>query len=272
MKKLLCPIDFSAVSANGMEYACHLAKALQASLTLLYVRTSIWPEAIQLQPESRNSNEEIQSRLLVFKQEVQHEFGIICDYHIEQTTDTFANVVATKAADYDMVVMGTNGADNTYQYVFGSNTYQVIETSSCPIVVVPEECTYHPLDLMIYAFDPDTNPIFLIDQLKKLSTPLGTELRVVHIAEEKPSSESRRKMEILRDAVRARESKSLTWSFDFQYSKDVWWALDRYMKDNKAGMLAFSFHHRTLIEKLFNENVIKRIAMVADYPVYVFLR
>jgi nucleotide-binding universal stress UspA family protein len=272
MNNVLCPVDFSAISVNGMEYASHLAKALHASLTLLYVRTSIWPEAVQLEQEWRKSNEEIQSRLSLFKNEIQNEFGITCSYHIEQTIGTFEETVATVARHYDLVVMGTNGADNSYQYVFGSNTYKVIEKSSCPILVVPEGCMYRPVDLMIYAYDPDTNPIFLIEQLRKLSAPLNTELRILHIAEEKPSEEARRKMEILRDAVKAREPENITWSFDFQYSSDVWWALDRYMKTSKAGMLALSFHHRSLIEKLFDENVIKKITMTANYPVYVFLR
>ncbi len=272
MKKILCPVDFTDVSANGMEYASHLAKALQASLTLLYVRSSIWPEAVQLKKESSESNEEIQSGLSLFKNEIQKEFGIDCNYHIETTIDTLEDTIASFAKHYDLVVMGTNGADNTYQFVFGSNTYQVIERSDCPIVVVPEGCIYRPIDLMIYAYDPDTNPIFLIDQLKKLSTPLNTELRVLHVAEDKPSAEVKHRIDILRDAVKARESKNLTWSFDFQYSKDVWWALNQYMTTSRAGMLALSFHHRSLIESLFNENVIKKITMVADYPVYVFWR
>lgn len=272
MKKILCPVDFTDVSANGMEYASHLAKALHARLTLLYVRTSIWPEAVQLKNESSKSNEEIQSSLTLFKGEVQKEFGIDCDYHIETTTDTLENTVASFAKQYDLVVMGTNGADNTYQYVFGTNTFQVIEQSKCPIIVVPQGCAYQPIDKIIYAYDPDTNPIFLIDQLKELSSSLDTQIRVVHIAEAKPSDEVAHKMEILRDAVKARASRSFDWSFDFQYSKDVWWALDQYMVANKGSMLALSFHHRSLIEKLFNEDVIEKVTMVADYPVYVFWR
>jgi len=272
MKKILCPVDFSDVSANGMEYASYLAKALQASLTLLHVRTSIWPEAVQLKQESRRSNEEIHSALSLFKEEVQKEFSIDCSYHIENTTGTVDETVASFAKQYDLVVMGTNGADDTYQYVFGTNTFQVIERSNSPIIVVPQGCVYQPVDRIIYAYDPDTNPIFLIDQLRNLSSSLSTEIRVLHIAEDKPSAEVKRKMEILRDAVKARASKKFDWSFDFQYSKDVWWALDQYMVANKGSMLALSFHHRSLFEKLFNEDVIKKVTMVADYPVYVFWR
>lgn len=270
MKKILCPIDFSEASTNGLEYASQLAKAMSANLTLLYVRTSIWPEAVQLEEEIKESNEAIASELSLFAGEARKEFGILCDYHISQTTDTIEQTVAHHSSQYDLTVMGTNGADNNYQYVFGSHTFQVIQKSKCPVLVVPIGVCYRPVDLMVYAYDPETNPIFLIDELKKLAAPLGAGIKVLHIAKEEPSDEVNRKLEILQEAVKARGPKDISWNFDFQYSNEVSWALDQYMKNNKADMLALSFHHRTLMDNLFNENVVKRISLMAEYPVFVF--
>lgn len=270
MNKILCPIDFSEASKNGMEYAANLAKVLKAKLTLLYVRTSIWPEAIQLERELNESNEAIQSRLSLFAIEVQKEFDIPCDYLIEQTTDTFEEAIAARSIYYDLVVMGTNGADTFYQYVYGSNSFHVIENSKCPVLMVPEGCSYRPINVMIYGYDPDTNPVFLIEQLKKMALPLNAEVRLLHIAEEKPSAETKRKMEILQDVIKDRESKQISWSFDFEYSNEVSWALDQYFKIHNGDILALSFHQRSLFEKLFKENVVKQISMVANYPVFVF--
>lgn len=270
MNKILCPIDFSEASKNGMEYAANLAKALKAKLTLLYVRTSIWPEAIQLERELSESNEAIQSRLSVFAVEVHKEFSIPCDYLIEQTTDTFEETVAARSAHYDLIVMGTNGADTFYQYVYGSNSFHVIENSKCPVLIIPEECTYRPISKMIYAYDPDTNPVFLVEQLKKMAIPLNAEVRLLHITEEKPSAETRRKMEILQDVIKDWASKQISWSFDFEHSQEVSWALDRYLKIHNGDILALSFHQRSLFQKLFKENVVRQISMVANYPVFVF--
>lgn len=270
VKNILCPVDFSDASRNGLEYASQLAKKISAHLTLLYVRTSIWPEAVQLEEEIKDSNESIASKLSLIASEVHKEFGILCNYHIKQTTDTAEETIADHSKQYDLVVMGTNGADDYYQYVFGSHTFHVIAKSKCPVVVVPVGVGYRPVRLLVYAYDPDTNPIFLIEELKKLAVHLNAEVRVLHITEEKPSEEENRKLEILKEAVRVREPKNIAWTFDYQYSHEVSWALDQYMKRNKGDMLALSFHHRTLIDNLFNENVVKRISMMAEYPVFVF--
>lgn len=272
MKKILCLVDFSEASANGLEYAARLTRALEATLTILYIRTTIWPEAVQLEEEIKTSNEMIGARLNLFASEVHKEFGVPCNFHIEPSTVTFEETVASVASRYDLIVMGTNGADTFYQYAFGTHSFHVAEKSNCPVIIVPEGVTYRPIRLMMYAYDPETNPIFLIENLKKIATPLGTEVHVLHVTEGKPSEETAHKMKILSDAVQARAPRTISMTFDFQYSDDIAWTLNTYMKQNKGDMLALSFHHRNLFEKLFSENVIKQISMVAEYPIFIFWR
>jgi len=270
MKKILCPVDFSESSMNGVEYASHLARDLGASLTLLNVRISIWPEARQLEQEVKDSDDALRSKMVAAAIEIEKEFKIPCRYHIEDTTDTLEGAVSELATEYNLVVIGTNGADTFYQYAFGSNSYRVIEKSKCPIIVVPIHYAYRPLHSLVYAYDPDTNPIFLVEQLKQLTISLNATIKVLHITEEKVTDEVRRKMEILEGAIKARESKATKWTFDFTHADEVGWALNQYMKIHDADMLVLSFHHRSLMEKLFTENVVKQISMVASYPVFIF--
>lgn len=271
MKKILCPVDFTEPAKQGMEYASHLTKALGASLSLLYVRPTIWPEAIQLEHEIKESNESILSWLSIYAKGIHEEFGVFCDYHLEDTTKTFEQAVTQLAHRYDLIVMGTNGADSSYQYVFGTHSFQVMHESKCPVVLIPEGYAYKPLHEIVYAYDHETNPLFVTEQLRKLAAPLGANVKVLHILEEKPSADTKRKMEILEDAIKAREPRNVSWSFDFQYAQDVPLTLDHYMREGTGrDLLALSFHHRSLLEKLFSENVIKKISMIADYPVFTF--
>ncbi len=270
MKSILCPTDFKEAGNNGIEYAAQLAQSLSASLTITHVRPSIWPEAIQLKKEERASTESISGMLKRMAEETHATFHIPCHFHLEATSQTIEQAIATMANQYDLLVLGTNGADDYYQLLFGSNAFHVIEKAKCPVIVVPQGYAYSPLRSMVYAYDPDTNPIFLIDQLKKLVNPLGTVVRVLHIAEDKPSTETDRKMTIMKEAIAARTPKSMFWSFDFQYAEDVAWGLDHYMKTHGGNILALSFHHRSLLTKLFTQNVVKQITMTAEYPLFVF--
>lgn len=270
MKKILCPVDFSAAATNGMEYAAQLAKDLSASLTLLYVRPSIWPEAVQLEQEVAVGLESIGERLKVCSQEVNTAFGISCDSHIEQTTDTVEMAIASEAGNFDMIVMGTNGADDVYQYVFGTHSFHVIERAKCPVIIIPDGYSYRPIRKIVYAHDPEKNPVFLIEQLKALAFPLNAEVKVLHIATEKRTREVEQKMQAMMEALKVRETRHIPWSLDFQYSEEVPDALDHYLRIHEADMLALSCHHRTWIEKLFKPDVVREISMIADYPVLAF--
>jgi hypothetical protein len=129
---------------------------------------------------------------------------------------------------------------------------------------------FKSIHTLIYAHHPDTNPIFLIDQLKTIVEPLNVGIKVVHVTEENPSAATKHKLEILRQAVMVRKLKGKEWSFDSLHSQDVGWALDQYMKNHRGDILALSFHHRLLLDKLFTQNVVKQMTMIAEYPVLVF--
>jgi len=270
MKSILCPTDFKEAGNNGIEYAAQLAQSLSASLTITHVRPSIWPEAIQLEKEVQESTESISGMLKRMAEETHAMFHIPCHFHLEATSQTIEQAIAAMANKYDLLVMGTDGADDYYQLVFGSNAFHVIEKAKCPVIVVPRGNSYKPLRSMVYAFDPDTNPLFLIDQLEKLVDTLGTRVRVLNVAEDKPSEETGKKIALMKDAIAARNPNSLFWEFEHEYAENAARGLDHYMKTHEADILALSFHDRSLLTKLFTQNVVKEITMIAEYPLFVF--
>jgi nucleotide-binding universal stress UspA family protein len=268
-QRVLCPIDFSEVSTNAIEYAAGLTRSLHGRLTFLYVRTSIWPEARQLEKETHHSDESITEWFAKIEDLVKKEFGISSDHIIQSTTDTFEEVAADFSERYDLIVMGSHGADNLYKYFLGSNSFHLVEKSKCPVVVVPQSYLYQPVKQIIYAYDPETNPIFLVDQLKRFAGLLHAAVCVLHISPHELSGTSDLRRDILEKAVLAREPKGIDWSFDYQNSKDVVWELNKYLRDHKADMLALSFHHHSLMEQVRGGDIVKEICATAEFPIFV---
>jgi nucleotide-binding universal stress UspA family protein len=270
MQAILCPTDFTETANNGIEYAAQVARSLNRHLLLTYVRPSIWPEAIQLDREVMVSTRNISELLYQKCREIQMKYDVTCLFHLEITTSTFEQAIAARASQCDLIVMGTNGAENYYQQVFGSNTYQVIEEAKCPVLMVPSGCSFKPIHNLVYAYDDETNPIFLIDQLKKVVIPLDIKVEVLHIVETEPSEKNDRKIVRMKSSIQARFPTGSDWSVDFQYSDDVPRALNQYMKKQDAEILALTFHHRSLIDNLLTEDVIKKMSVIAEYPVLIF--
>jgi hypothetical protein len=68
----------------------------------------------------------------------------------------------------------------------------------------------------------------------------------------------------------ARAYKDNPWEFEGLYGRDVAWTLERYASAHPVDVMALSYHHRTLMDKVFHQNVIKQISMTADFPVFTF--
>jgi len=272
MKKILCPVDFSNASKNAIDYAGNLAAQLMAHVTLIHVRPTIWPEAVQLTQEQEASTEVLTEDLKILSDQLEKEFGITSSVQLLPTTEAIEHVIANKGEEYDLIVTGTNGADDFYQLAFGSHSYQVIKEAMCPVLLVPENCTFKPIKQLAYAFDPHTNPLFLVDQLADFAKALGSTVKVIHVIEEEQSKEGDARMIQLERLVKSRTNLDSVWSFEGLYARDVAWTLEHHVTSNNIDALALSYHHRSLIEKLFHQNVIKRISLTASFPVFTFWR
>lgn len=272
MKKILCPVDFSNASKNAVDYAGNLAAELMAHVSLIHVRPTIWPEAVQLVQEQEASTEELTEDLKILSDQVEKEFGVTCSAQLLPTTEAVEQVIASQGEKFDLIVSGTNGADDFYQLTFGSHSYQVIRKAMCPVLLVPENCAFKPIRQMAYAFDPHTNPLFLVDQLREFANAAGSTIKVIHVIEEEKSKEGDAKMSQLAELVNARAHPDSHWGFEGLYARDVAWTLEHHVTSNNIDALALSYHHRNLMDKLFHQNVIKRISLTASFPVFTFWR
>jgi nucleotide-binding universal stress UspA family protein len=272
MKKILVPIDFSDSAWSGAQYAAALARSTGAEVTLLHVRSTIWPENALLAGEVAESTRQVDQQLLEWQHKLHHATGAVVKTQQVTTLESVPETLAGIARSFGLLVMGTNGAENYYQHLFGSQTYQVIERTRCPVLIIPDGLEYRPIDRITYAFDPNTNAIFLIEQLQRLAAELNVEVTVLHIAREEPNAETEHKMDILRKAIDARQHHQLKLVFTHRYGRDVGWELHRYMSGQENNLLAMSWHERTLMERLFTDNIIEKISRTAGYPVFVFWR
>ena len=196
-------------------------------------------------------------------------FGVETDYTFEPPTDLITLTVGALSVDYDLIVMGTNGADNLYQHVFGSQSHHALGLANCPVLMVPERYVAHVPKLIIYAHDPETNPDFPVGHLERLALPLNAVLRELPVDSGQATSQAQKKMELLGEMLGVSDAE-FDWGFEPSCPDEIIAEVDDYMKSHSADMLALSYRNHTLFEKLFQMNVLKKVSRIADYPVLVF--
>ena len=269
IERINCPFDFTRTGRVGLNYAGMLAAALGARLTIFYVEPSIWPEEIQLYEDRNDSTKGIRRLLKLEAKDMEERFGIEAEYAIEPITDSIEVAVGSMSTDYDLIVMGTNGADTLYHDVFGVNTHHLLGLTRCPVLMIPLGYELHLPKQMVYAYDSEMDPDFLASQLERLALPLEAYVRTLRVRRQE-TSETAKKMQLLGEVLGIEDKDEFNWGFEPTYSDEAVASVDHYMKESATDILALSYHHRELFEKLFRENVVKKVSRIADFPVLVF--
>jgi nucleotide-binding universal stress UspA family protein len=270
MKKILCPTNFSDTAANGVAYAAKLAKKISADVTLFNVRslTDITPEEA-LMGEALNA-QAVRTQLDKVCQEVTTVFKVSCYADVETSISSMSKIVGEKAKGFDLVVIGTNGADSLGQYFLGSDTYHIVQHLTVPAIAVPAGCVYSDIANIVYAFDVWRNNTLPITQLIKLSKILGSKLCVLQVMEESVSKEADAELKGLRQAIYQLYKSDVELSFETVHAAHITEGINDFMLRSKADILALCSEHRGFLGRLFHKSVIKSISGSAGYPVLVF--
>ena len=150
IKKILAPTDLSPFSAKGVRYACSLAKALQAQVTIIHVfnTADFLAAARSLGYESLGvENDNLLGRLLEQDKQLlqqfldQHLSDLKAELEMEQVVEmgTPYRIVVNWAKEkgIDLIVMSTHGRSGLPRMLIGSVTNKVLRSSPCPVLVIP---------------------------------------------------------------------------------------------------------------------------------------
>ncbi len=153
MKKILCPTDFSDSAQNAIAYAAKLAHRMGAQLTLFNVQSSL--ENLPLEIIGTKSSKVKAYEKLLDEQsfEISRTFKISCYAEVISTAASLSKTIAYKANGYDLLVMGSDGADDFVQFFLGSHSYKAVVEVNVPALVIPAGCIYSEIEDMVFAFD-----------------------------------------------------------------------------------------------------------------------
>lgn len=268
MKKILCPTDFSEAADQAIAYAAKLCKKIGAQLTLLNVQSVFSLPPTEVIKGKFLATEPINKLLEDQSYAVMDTFKIACFAEVEPSNKNLSDIIASRAKDFDLIVMGTNGADDYYQFFFGTHSYQVIRAASIPVMLIPQGCGYQDISTMVFAFDYEHERKLPMAQLTELAKLLNAKVTVLQVKEHYT-----RDMELRSKAIQQSHqvhAHSIDVNFDTIYSDEVISSINSYVLRNEADALALCSMNPSIIQTLFHRSVIKELSAIASYPLFVF--
>ncbi|MGB3798984.1 MAG: universal stress protein [Lewinella sp.] len=186
IKSILVPTDFSSTALNAYGYALQLADAFGASIDLLHAVPLLpnSPEYAYLvsdlpHPE-RGSLEAFLGRGIA-------RFG----QHLGRTplVRTFVKSGGLRAtlrahvAEHgnQLIIIGTAARYPGWDEILGSNASSLVSRAPCPVLVVPQNALFKPIESMCFATDLHDTGTFLAGRVQRALRPFRPKLCFLHI-------------------------------------------------------------------------------------------
>jgi nucleotide-binding universal stress UspA family protein len=142
IRRILCPVDFSESSTHAIEYALAFASAYRAELRLLHV---VYPPSYGVGADGINIDITVQMTEHVEKtsREQLHALAENARTSWPEVTEEiltgvpFLEIIrSARAAQADLIVMGTHGRTGLAHALIGSVAERVVRKAPCPVLTV----------------------------------------------------------------------------------------------------------------------------------------
>jgi nucleotide-binding universal stress UspA family protein len=267
MKRILFPTDFSAPSENAFKYACALAKDSKAKVDVITVFHLPATDVADFPPDHYTKIIEEQKETFYDKlanfvkgadKGIVDKSEVVYGMFVPQEIVSYAKLQA-----YDIIIMGTKGSHNIMEKLMGSITTHTMMQAPCPVLAVPVNAVYEPVEKIAYATDFSLNDAHSVKRLIEIAEELNAETYFVHVETHADLGEMGDMIEI--------DNYPFDYSeFSVVNSRSVMEGLDNYMKEKSIDWLSLFLPRRRLWERLFHSSFTRKMTYHTKKPVLVF--
>jgi nucleotide-binding universal stress UspA family protein len=271
MKKILCPVDFSAHSENAIRYACELAEKENAQLLLLYAFhvNPIDPNALDPEPVLVfELGKEYERMLMSLAERVrENNKGLKVQTIIRNGLAADSIPYIVKQEKVELVIMSTDGADGILS-LFGTVAASVVEKTECPVWVIPADYKFKPIKEIVYATDLHGNESQAMLKIVPLAKMFDAHIAVLNIQKEEPENVKQVIEYALKNIVDVSDYKKI--SFQVNEESDVLEGISTFAERMNADVIVMTTHKRNFLERLSKKSATKQMSYHTKIPLLAF--
>jgi len=264
MKKILVPTDFSDNANNALRYAINIGNYFEAEIHLIHIyEVMSKPDFLESNREyiRENSERDVSDTIRKFKKLL---FGktklrgqgiegnpieVICSF--------------AKNKNFDLIVMGTQGASGLKKIFLGSKTFGVMKKTNTPLLAVPNDFKYRAIKNIIFPVDSgivaDSD---VLEPLLEISKSYKSNIKVIHLATEKVVTGFDPGIDYM--------LKEIPHSFHrMSGSKDINGVINDFVWEENSDMLCMIRRERSFWENIFHQSVTTKEIFNSPVPLLI---
>lgn len=262
MKKILVPTDFSDNSKNALLYAIQIANQFDSTIMMMnaYEVHSTTGSFIAVE---KYIKEDAETALKGMIAEVESTLNNGANIKYELINGNAISVIPRVGSNYDLIIMGTQGASGLIETFLGSTTSGVINRAKTPVLVIPNEARYEGLNSIVFALDslavkPPKVMYVLLELIKKNKSHVN----FYHLQENGADTNIDPEIEVYFEEVKT--------SYYYEINKkSLNRNINKFIAKKGANMLCMLRRKRSALENLFHRSATKKEVFDSPVPVLI---
>ncbi|WP_209328855.1 universal stress protein [Lunatimonas salinarum] len=263
--KILVPTDLSENAKNALDFAKKYALLHNASITLLYAYYAVYDFAAQAEEIVAAIEEDANNAL---REEINANTDpLYIDYKIVQGTVSNSIHAIVLSGDYDLIIMGTQGASGIKKALIGSNTATVIKESQVPVIAVPAGAQFESVKSITISVELSNEDEKLLKKVANLTENWDLPYTILHVSKNEDFNK-----ELSFKGLQAHLKESYP-DDEFEFIKiaspDYGTGAENYLREQKETMMVMLSKNKTFFEYLFNKSQSVAFAYHTHVPLLV---
>ena len=269
MKTILVPTDFSNNAYKAITYACNLALKYKSKIILM--------NSFVIPPSSSmvminftdllegDSKKGLDTELVKIRN--QSNFDSI-DIELLSSFGSITEAIkkAENANEIDLIIMGTTGASDLSNRLFGSNTTNVIKNATQPILVIPKGSEYSGWKKITFASNiQNSKNDCPFKPLKELITLSNSTLNILSVVEDAKTLDKT----IIENRIAAK-LQGVDHTINIVENDSVSDGIIDFINKNETDLLVLVKKSYGFIEGLLHTSVTKKLALHSDKPILLY--
>ena len=263
---ILVPTDFSRNAESALKYALGLAKDFSSRLIILHsyrlLQTAV-PSVDQSPFSIKNQwDKDTWEKFRELENNVIKGSGVDYEFEVDVGFASDAIISSVESNNVNLVVRGSVGAGAMSQ-VLGSTTLKIVDKVNCPVMMVPLDATYSPINKVTFAYDnkkikEPAQISLLIDYVKSFNS----KLEVLNIQSEHGVMEN--KVKDLDNQLKGTDYQLTTIRND-----SIAEGILNYLKGKSTDLLVALRRDHSIMEKFFRYSITRKLVLHSELPLLV---
>ena len=271
-KTILVPTDFSPTANKALEFAISITKITNGKLVLMNV---VDPNLLMTGPEIMSFgymhnlliNDTISS-LKDLAEEISYKYKLNVEFEC-LSGSILENIIKTsKARKADLIIMGTHGTSGVSEWLFGSNAFSVVNSSTIPVLTVNIDSKQTEFKKIVFPYNENLLTLKKSKQVIEFAKLFNATILLFGYSDSEMFSSMAALRKKGEELIAIFKKEGIHSTLNTILAEDYADEILRFANSEKANLITIVTNRSHSIDKVFKTKPDKKLVNHSDIPIY----